>query len=122
VSVQVKELFGVDDNLKYKVLAYVGIQLVGAYLATLTPSWGAWFLLTYIMGGTFNHSLTLAMHELSHNLAFKGAMLNRMLGFVANLPLGIPSFMYVRSGDAGHWVHGCMGAWVRTPCAPHAHY
>jgi len=114
---QVKELFGVDENLKYKVLAVVGIQIAGAYLASITPSWGLWFLLTYTLGGTFNHTLTLAMHELSHNLAFKGSMnANRLLGFVANLPLGIPSFIsFKRYHQDHHKYQGEIGVDADIP-------
>ncbi len=95
---QIVNLFGVDWTLKYKVLLVVGIQVLGATVAASLPSWGYWFAWTYVLGGTFNHTLTLGMHEISHNLAFKSMMANRALGFVANCPLGIPSFMYVRHG------------------------
>jgi sphingolipid delta-4 desaturase len=91
---QVTKLCGVDELLKYKVALVVSIQVVGAVVASHSSSWLLWFAWTYAVGGTFNHTLTLGMHELSHNLAFKSMMANRMLGFFANLPLGIPSFMY----------------------------
>ena len=90
-----------DWTLKYKVLLVVAIQILGATVASRLDSWVLWFFWTYTVGGTFNHTLTLGMHEISHNLAFKSVMMNRVLGFVANCPLGIPSFMYV--GGARLW-------------------
>jgi sphingolipid delta-4 desaturase len=93
LSLQIKSLYGIDEYLVYKVLLAVSLQVLSSYVATRLPSWGLWFLWTYVVGGTLNHSLTLGMHEISHNLAFKGIIKNRILGFVANLPLGIPSFM-----------------------------
>jgi hypothetical protein len=35
--------------------------------------------------------MTLAMHELSHNLGAKGVTSNRLLAIMANLPMGIPA-------------------------------
>nr|POE94318.1 sphingolipid delta(4)-desaturase [Quercus suber] len=49
------------------------------------------FLITaYIVGATANQNLFLAIHEITHNLAFKSPLANRLLAIVANLPIGIP--------------------------------
>ena len=49
------------------------------------------FLLTaYVVGATANQNLFLAIHEITHNLAFKSPWANRFLAVVANLPIGIP--------------------------------
>ncbi|CAF1481332.1 unnamed protein product, partial [Didymodactylos carnosus] len=53
-------------------------------------SWLLLILCAYVIGGTLNHTLGLALHELAHNLAFGHSrpMCNRLLGFFGNLPLG----------------------------------
>lgn len=49
------------------------------------------FLLTaYIIGATANQNLFLAIHEISHNLAFKSPLANRLFAVFANLPIGVP--------------------------------
>lgn len=49
------------------------------------------FLLTaYVIGATANQNLFLAIHEISHNLAFRSALANRLLAIFANLPIGLP--------------------------------
>lgn len=49
------------------------------------------FLLTaYVIGATSNQNLFLAIHEISHNLAFRSAMANRLLAIFANIPIGVP--------------------------------
>lgn len=52
----------------------------------------SWPFLTtaYVVGATANQNLFLAIHEISHNLAFKSPMGNRLLAIFANLPIGIP--------------------------------
>ena len=57
---------------------------------TLDWSWGAYLAAIYVVGATANHSLFLAIHELSHNLGFKTVSNNKLLAMAANLPIGIP--------------------------------
>jgi sphingolipid delta-4 desaturase len=48
------------------------------------------FVLAYVIGGTCSHSLTLAIHEMSHHLFFKRPLHNRLYGLFCNFPLVIP--------------------------------
>jgi len=48
--------------------------------------WGV----AYVVGATANQNLFLAIHEISHNLAFRSARWNRALAVVANLGIGVP--------------------------------
>ncbi|PAA94815.1 hypothetical protein BOX15_Mlig017531g1 [Macrostomum lignano] len=90
---EIKELMGPDPRLKWIVLGMVAFQLASIVaIAQLNPPWWQLLLLSYVLGGTINHSMTLAIHEISHNLAFGHArpMANRALGIFANLPIGVP--------------------------------
>jgi sphingolipid delta-4 desaturase len=76
---------------KYVVVTVVTLQIACAYLLkdTAIISWP--FILTaYIVGATANQNLFLAIHEISHNLAFRSPMANRLFAVIANLPIGIP--------------------------------
>ena len=88
---EVKKLMGHDPSLKWKVLLMVLFQFVSLYLVR-DLSWGPLLILAYSLGGTINHSMTLAIHEISHNLAFGHSypLRNRILGIFGNLPLGVP--------------------------------
>lgn len=48
--------------------------------------WGT----AYVVGATANQNLFLAIHEISHNLAFRSPRANRALAVVANLGIGVP--------------------------------
>ncbi|CAG5125814.1 unnamed protein product [Candidula unifasciata] len=88
---EMKKLMGSDPKFKYIVIALVLLQLLVCY--TLKDcSWPTTFIFAYILGGTVNHSLSLAIHEIAHNLAFghNRPFANRLFGFFANLPLGLP--------------------------------
>jgi len=88
---EVTKLCGPEPLTKYIVLAVVSLQVLCAYLLQNTPffSW-KFFLTAYIIGATANQNLFLAIHEISHNLAFRSPSANRMIAIFANLPIGIP--------------------------------
>lgn len=69
-------------------------MVVSIQLATATLLHDASFLkiliVAYFFGSFLNHNLFLAVHELSHNLAFSTPSYNRWLGILANLPIGVP--------------------------------
>jgi len=61
-----------------------------ALLLANTPIISWKFLLTlYIVGATANQALFLAVHEITHNLAFKSINANKALSIFANLPIGM---------------------------------
>ncbi|XP_050711818.1 sphingolipid delta(4)-desaturase DES1-like isoform X1 [Eriocheir sinensis] len=88
---EIKELFGNDPNLKWWVLGLVTFQVLSLFVVKDLP-WLWVFLLAYCIGGTINHSLMLAIHEISHNLAFGHSqpLANRFLGIFANFPIALP--------------------------------
>jgi sphingolipid delta-4 desaturase len=82
---------GHEPLTKYVVLAVVILQFTIAYLLRHTHPLSWTFLAAaYVIGGTANHNLFLAIHEITHNLAFKGVKANKMLAILANLPIGVP--------------------------------
>lgn len=85
------KLCGPEPLTKWVVLLVVSLQILCAYILRDTPllSW-KFFLTAYIVGATANQNLFLAIHEISHNLAFKSGGANRALAVFANLPIGIP--------------------------------
>lgn len=88
---EIKKLFGPHPDSKYYAAATVALQVaLAVYCARDSTPWWQFFAIAYIVGGTCNHSLTLAIHEMSHNLFFKTPSYNVYYGFFANLPLVIP--------------------------------
>ena len=82
---------GPDPDFKYVVSGMVMFQVISVmYISQLSWLWV--ILLGYCLGGVINHSLTLAIHEISHNVTFGNyyPFLNRLFGMFANLPLGAP--------------------------------
>ncbi|CAJ0962136.1 unnamed protein product [Ranitomeya imitator] len=88
---EIKSLMGPDHHLKWVVLAMVASQLLVCLLVR-DLSWKWVFFWAYAFGGCVNHSLTLAIHDISHNVAFgnRQAKWNRWFAVVANLPIGMP--------------------------------
>ncbi|KAH0550031.1 sphingolipid delta(4)-desaturase DES1 [Cotesia glomerata] len=88
---QIKKLFGYDPNFKWVVTFMVLIQFASMFIVK-DLSYPMLFLMAYCFGGVINHSLMLAIHEISHNLAFGHSRpkANKLFGFFANLPIGLP--------------------------------
>ncbi len=69
----------------------MALQVGLAYMLQSTPFWSFKFwAVAYVIGATANQNLFLAIHEISHNLAFRSAQANRLFAIFANLPIGIP--------------------------------
>lgn len=82
---------GHEPLTKYVVLGVVLLQIsVAVYLRHTSPFSPLFIFLAYAIGGTANQNLFLAIHEITHNLAFKGVFANKALAVFANLPIGIP--------------------------------
>ncbi|MET0793158.1 MAG: fatty acid desaturase [Polyangiaceae bacterium] len=105
----IKHLYGPCARTKYVCSALVLLQLATAYLLRDAP-WWLIVLVAYVWGGVINQALLLAIHELSHNLAFSKPWKNRWFGAFINLPVGVPvseTFRYyhllhhVHQGEAG---------------------
>ncbi|KAG8906740.1 hypothetical protein FRB99_006231 [Tulasnella sp. 403] len=88
---EVAKLMGHEPLTKYIVLLVVLTQVIAAAaLRNTSPLSPLFCAIAYIVGGTANHNLFLAIHEITHNLAFKGIKANKYLAMFANLPIGIP--------------------------------
>lgn len=87
---EINSLMGHCPRTKYVVLASVLFQTFMCYMVQDLSFWPL-FLATYCISGTLNHSMALATHEISHNLAFKSPFLNKLLGIFGNMQMGLPS-------------------------------
>ncbi|KAI0777179.1 dihydroceramide delta-4-desaturase [Trametes elegans] len=95
---EVTKLMGHEPITKWVVLGVVMLQIATAYLLRRTYPLSPLFIFcAYAIGGTANHNLFLAIHEITHNLAFKSVSANKALAIFANLPIGVPySAMFKR--------------------------
>jgi sphingolipid delta-4 desaturase len=99
------------------VVLLFSIQMLALYCVhTYQLSWPITFLIAYVVGGTFSHSLQLAVHELSHNLCFESLVGNRLLAIFANLATGLPSAVtFTRYHMEHHQYQGVDGIDVDIP-------
>jgi len=102
---EIKSLMVTDHMFKYHVMLLCVIQfaMVCAISHYDTP-WPVLLLLTYVVSGTINHALLLAIHEISHNLAFgvTKPMANKIFGLFVNLPIGVPMSISFRKYHLEH--------------------
>lgn len=82
---------GYTPTTKYVVFGVVMLQVcLAVYLRDTHPFSLKYLAIAYVIGGTANQNLFLAIHEITHNLAFKSIVANKSLAVFANLPIGIP--------------------------------
>jgi sphingolipid 4-desaturase/C4-monooxygenase len=101
---RLKELYGPCGRTKYVCTALVATQLLLAW-SLREASWWIVLLVAYAVGGVINQSLMLAIHELSHHLAFKKPWHNRAFAMFVNLPIGVPVAETFRYYHLLHHVH-----------------
>ena len=85
------------------VIAVLSTQLFLAYTLRNTSSLHYSFILTaYILGGTLNQNTFLAIHEITHNLAFRSIRANKMLAILSNTAIGVPYAMAFKGYHIEH--------------------
>jgi sphingolipid delta-4 desaturase len=106
---QIRSLF-VKEPLTAVVVMFIFVtQMTIAYYIR-DASWAVYLLVAYAYGGTVNHTLQLAVHDLSHNLAFDSVAANRICSMFANLVTGFPSGMtFIRYHMDHHRFQGVDG-------------
>jgi sphingolipid delta-4 desaturase len=87
---EITKLFGPEPLTFPIVIAILVAQVAMASFVQNQP-WWVLIALAYVVGGTVNHSLQLAAHELSHSLCFGVPALDKTLAIVSNLATGVPS-------------------------------
>ncbi|CCG84573.1 protein of unknown function [Taphrina deformans PYCC 5710] len=103
---EVSKLCGPEPLTKYAVLLVLAIQISAAIALRSSPIWSWRFMFTaYALGGTCNQNIFLAIHEISHNLAFKSTLANRYFAILANLPIGLPYSAAFRPYHLDHHKH-----------------
>ncbi|WWC65107.1 uncharacterized protein I303_107721 [Kwoniella dejecticola CBS 10117] len=100
---EVRKLMGPTLLTVPIVFLVLSIQLTSAYLlkSTYPFSW-KFMLAAYAIGGTTNQNIFLAIHEITHNLAFKSIRANKVLAIIANFAIGIPYAMAFKGYHIEH--------------------
>jgi sphingolipid delta-4 desaturase len=112
---EIKALFTKEPRTALVILFIFVTQLTIAYYIR-DYSWGILLLVSYLYGGTVNHTLQLAVHEVSHNLAFDTLTANRLLACFANLVTGFPSAItFTRYHMEHHQFQGVDGIDTDVP-------
>jgi len=105
---EVRKLMGHEPLTKYVAAGVVFLQLMVALALTFLgvhPLDWRFILTAYLLGGIANQNLFLAIHEITHNLAFKSIAANRLLAILVNLPVGVPFAMTFKPYHIEHHKH-----------------
>jgi sphingolipid delta-4 desaturase len=87
---EIRSLFGFEWRTKYIVTALIALQIGSAiYMSDKVGTLQFW-LLAYFVGATTSQALFLAIHEISHFLAFRTFWYNKLFNIFINFPLVAP--------------------------------
>lgn len=112
---KIRKLYGYDHATAYQVVAVVIIQFIMAYAVRDWAWWKLW-IAAYVISGTLNQNLFCAQHEISHFLAFRKPLYNKLLALFGNLPLVVPVAVKFREYHHDHHIFlGVDGGDVDLP-------
>ena len=94
----------VNTNPLLQVVAVCLFEIVMAWAVRDMPWWKV-LLAAYVLAGTASQNLFTAQHELSHFLAFRKPLYNRILSIASNCPLVIPMATSFRKYHQEHHSH-----------------
>lgn len=80
------------------------VQIAMAYVVK-DASWWKVLVAAYVVSGTASQNLFTAQHELSHFLAFRKPLYNRILSLASNCPLVVPMATSFRKYHQEHHSH-----------------
>jgi sphingolipid delta-4 desaturase len=101
---EVRKLIGKNPFTIIPLLGLVTGMVVISWFLKDSP-WWLIVLVAYAVGAFFNHALFVMIHECSHNLLFKGRVLNYFASIAANLPHVLPSAVSFTRYHRMHHVH-----------------
>eukprot|EP01135_Chromosphaera_perkinsii_P000604 Nk52_evm7s136 gene=Nk52_evmTU7s136 len=100
---QIRDLYGPDIRTFPIVVGMVSVQVaLTVIIAYYDMPWYVLLPVAYAIGGTITHSLSLAAHELSHNLCFETKKYNQMLAIFSSMPSGLPSAITFKKYHLDH--------------------
>ena len=85
-------------------MAAMAVQVIMAYAVKDAPWWKV-LVAGYVVSGTASQNLFTAQHELSHFLAFRKPLYNKMLSLASNCPLVVPMATSFRKYHQEHHSH-----------------
>ncbi len=121
---EIKDLFGPNPRLKYTSVLWIIIDVfIGLNIHKLFDlglssfaEWSIFIAVTYFIGATIAHAMFLAIHEITHFMAFKDKAPNNILAFFINIPIIFPyamSFKYYH--NMHHYSQGKEGVDADIP-------
>ena len=87
-----------------QVVGVMAVQIAMAYVVKDAPWWKV-LVAAYVVSGTCSQNLFTAQHELSHFLAFRKPLYNRILSLASNCPLVVPMATSFRKYHQEHHSH-----------------
>jgi len=128
---EIKDLFGVNPRLKFTSVLWVIIDVIVALNIhrvfdleiSSFAQWSIFIAITYFIGATIVHALFLAIHEITHYIAFESKAPNNILAFIVNIPILFPyamSFKFYH--NLHHWSQGKDGVDADIPLEAEAKF